>query len=120
MKSSNCLKIVFVLSISTLSCSKNAFQVEDLQPVEQSKFVTFKKDIKPLFSTRCAPCHTAGGDRVNKWDDYNTTKSLITGIIGRVKKESNDILFMPKNGVKLNKEEMALLNKWIEDGVLEK
>ena len=102
------------------ACSEKTVQEIDTQIAAQSKFTTFNKDIKPLFSIRCAPCHTTGGDRNNKWDNYNTTKTLITGIIGRVIKTPDNSLFMPKNGVKLNDAEMDLLNKWINDGLLEK
>ena len=120
MKSNFYIAILFVLGFAAVSCSKNTFEAEDLQPVEKSKFVTFNKDIKPLFAVRCSPCHTEGGDRVNKWTDYNTTKTLLTGIVGRIIKEPSDPLFMPKNGKKLNKEEMTLFNKWVDDGLLEK
>ena len=109
-----------ILLLLFTACSEKTVQEIDTQIVAQSKFTTFNKDIKPLFSIRCAPCHTTGGDRNNKWDDYNTTKTLITGIIGRVIKTPDNSLFMPKNGVKLNDTEMDLLNKWIDNGLLEK
>lgn len=109
-----------VFLFSMVACSEKTVQDIGVQVATQSKFTTFNKDIKPLFASRCAPCHTAGGDRNNKWDDYNTSKTLITGIIGRVIKTPDNILFMPKNGVKLNDAEMDLLNKWINDGFLEK
>ncbi len=105
--------------LMAMACTKTTPEPA-LEAVEVSKFVTFNKDIKPLFSARCAPCHTAAGDRINKYDDYNTVNSLITGIIGRIKKEPTDLLFMPKNGIKISVQEMALINQWIADGQLEK
>lgn len=89
-------------------------------PDESTTSVTYNRQIKPMLLSRCSPCHVAGGDRVNKWDNYNTTKTLITGIMGRVTRDPSDLLFMPKNGNKLTSDELKLLYKWIEDGLLEK
>jgi hypothetical protein len=110
---------LFVSLLIVAACTKNTPQ-PTVEVAEVSKFVTFNKDIKPLFADRCTPCHTALGDRINKYDDYKTVNSLITGIIGRIKKEPTDALFMPKNGKKITVQEMALINQWIADGQLEK
>jgi hypothetical protein len=107
------------LLLAIIACTKSNPQPA-LEAVTPDKVITFNKHIKPLFSDRCAPCHLAGGDRNNKYDDYNTVNTLITGIIGRIKKEPTDALFMPKNGKKITVQEMALINQWIADGQLEK
>jgi hypothetical protein len=112
-------RVLIVLSLFIFSCKKETKLSPD-DTLESNLVVTWDKNIKPLFSSRCSPCHTAGGDRTNKYDDYNTSKTLITGIIGRIKKEANEPLFMPKNGTKLNLKEMALINAWIDQGFLEK
>jgi uncharacterized membrane protein len=112
--------IKFLFLFLLIGCSKKSMILEDINPVPIDAIITFNKHIKPLFSSKCSPCHTAGGDRNNKYDEYNTSKTLITGIIGRIKKEANETLFMPKNGTKLTKEQMDLVNRWINDGFLEK
>jgi uncharacterized membrane protein len=113
-------RLLICISIFIFSCKKSN-KVEPVDDtLELNQIVTWDKNIKPLFSSRCSPCHTAGGDRTNKYDDYNTSKTLITGIIGRIKKQSSEPLFMPKNGTKLNQKEMALVNAWIDQGLLEK
>jgi hypothetical protein len=81
--------------------------------------VTYTANIKPLLTTSCAPCHLAGGGNPNKWDNYATTKSKISGIINRVSRESNAAGFMPQGGSKLSAENIALLNQWVTDGLLE-
>jgi hypothetical protein len=110
--------IVFGLMI--LSCKESIIKPIESEPTELNGLVTFNKDIKPMFTSKCSPCHADGGDRNNKYVDYNTAKTLITGIIGRITKDVSDPLFMPKNGTKLNKAEMDLVNKWIDGGLLEK
>jgi hypothetical protein len=120
MKHHQLIFTIIALGLMILSCKENTIKPTDNETVTTSKFVTFNKDIKPMFVLKCSPCHAEGGDRNNKYVEYNTAKTLITGIIGRIKKDVSDPLFMPKNGTKLNKTEMDLVNKWIDDGLLEK
>jgi hypothetical protein len=82
--------------------------------------VTFVADIKPLLTASCTPCHMPGGVNPNKWDDYTTVKNKISVILDRVQRESTAAGFMPKGGTKLSATNIALLNKWVADGVLEK
>ncbi len=81
--------------------------------------VTYAADVKPMLTGLCAPCHVAGGTNPNKWDDYNTTKNKISSIIDRVKRDPGSSGFMPVNGAKLSDEEIATLEKWVADGLLE-
>ncbi len=115
------IKYIFILLIISFICScKSVDPIPEENTASVIGKVTFAKNIQPLIRDKCAPCHVAGGDRSNKYDDYNTLNTLITGVIGRVIKEKSDPLFMPKNGVKLNTTELNLLRKWIDDGQLEK
>lgn len=89
-------------------------------PPPKIGIITFDKDIKPLLAISCTPCHQPGGGRANTWDTYIKTKTFITGIIERVEKEPNNNGFMPKDGKKMADPDIALLKKWIDDGLLEK
>ena len=80
--------------------------------------VTYTANIKPLLTTSCSPCHVAGGYNP-KFDNYAVAKSKITGIIDRVQRETTAAGFMPKGGSKLSAENIALLKKWMTDGLLE-
>ena len=46
-------------------------------------------------------------------------KSKINWIIDRVKREPGSAGFMPRNGAKLSDEKIAILEKWVADGLLE-
>jgi hypothetical protein len=81
--------------------------------------VTYTADIKPLLVASCTPCHLSGGANPNKWDNYAATKSKISVILDRVQRESTAAGFMPKGGSKLSAANIALLNKWVADGLLE-
>lgn len=82
--------------------------------------ITYMADVKPLLTGLCAPCHVAGGTHPSKWDEYNPTKNNINSIINRVKRNPGEQGFMPVNGAKLSDEQIALLEKWMVDGLLEK
>ncbi len=82
--------------------------------------VTYDKDIKPLLTTSCTPCHVAGGSQPNHWDVYATTKSNINAIIDRTGRAQGSGGFMPNGGTKLSASDLALLSQWVTDGLLEK
>lgn len=82
--------------------------------------VTYLADIKPLLVASCTPCHLTGGSNPNKFDDYATAKGKITSILDRVQRETTAAGFMPRGGTKLSATNIALLNKWVADGLLEK
>jgi uncharacterized repeat protein (TIGR01451 family) len=82
--------------------------------------ITYDHDIKSIFVTSCTPCHLSGGTHPKKWDDYTTAKANISNIISRVSKTQGSSGFMPKGGTKLSDTNIALLNQWVTDGLLEK
>lgn len=81
--------------------------------------VTYLANVKPILTTSCTPCHMAGGVNPNKWDEYAATKAKITGILDRVQRDPSATGFMPKGGTKLSDANIAILNKWVADGLLE-
>lgn len=80
---------------------------------------TYLADVKPILTTSCTPCHMAGGSHPSKFDDYATTKSKISSILDRVKRDPGAAGFMPRNGSKLSDDKIAILEKWMADGLLE-
>jgi len=82
--------------------------------------VTFVADVKPLLTASSSPCHMPAGPNPNKWDDYTMTKNKINAILDRVQRETTAAGFMPKGGAKLSADKIALLNKWVADGLMEK
>ena len=82
--------------------------------------ITYLADVKPIMTASCGACHLAGGANPNKWDEYTPTKTKIATIIDRVKREPGTAGFMPKGGTKLSADKIAILEKWVADGLLEK
>jgi mono/diheme cytochrome c family protein len=81
---------------------------------------TYVANVKAIFTTSCTPCHVAGGTNPNKFDDYTTAKNKISSILDRVKRNPGESGFMPRNGTKLPADKIAVLEKWVADGLLEK
>jgi len=81
---------------------------------------TYVANVKPILVASCTPCHLAGGANPNKWDEYAQAKAKINLIIDRVKREPGTTGFMPRNGTKLPADKIAILEKWVADGLLEK
>ena len=80
---------------------------------------TYVADAKPIFVANCTPCHVAGGGNPNKWDQYDQAKANINGILDRIQRDPGATGFMPNGGSKLSAEKIAILKKWLDDGLLE-
>jgi uncharacterized repeat protein (TIGR01451 family) len=102
------------------STLNNSSQVNVIPNTGTAAKVTFDKDIKPLVTASCSPCHLAGGSQPKKWDVYATAKANINAMIDRVSRAQGSSGFMPNGGTKLSASNIALLNQWVTDGLLEK
>jgi len=106
---------LFLLAITAIfilaGCSKDE--------TPQVDKVTYNKDVKSIFLSKCTPCHLEGGINPSKFDDYNTAKAKIDAILLRVNLDPTAQGFMPKNGTKLSASEINTLTMWKTDGTLE-
>jgi len=109
-------KILALLVCSAFLFLNSCTEDEEPDPVVK---VTFVKDVKPILTTSCAPCHMAGGANPNRWDDYTVAKGKITVILDRVQRDPSATGFMPKGGTKLSDASIVTLKKWVTDGLLE-
>lgn len=80
---------------------------------------TYVADAKPIFVANCTPCHMSGGGNPNKWDNYAQAKAKINVILDRIQREPGSTGFMPNGGTKLSADKIAILKKWLDDGLLE-
>jgi hypothetical protein len=107
----SCLTFFFVKS-----CNEN----NNFRVISPPDIVTYERNIKPLLTTYCTPCHYAGGISPYKWENYEAVKYKISIIIERVNKDQGAKHFMPKDGTKLSAKSIAMLRKWVADGTLER
>jgi mono/diheme cytochrome c family protein len=82
---------------------------------------TYNTDILPLMQSKCAPCHlpSKGGNKAN-FENYESAKKHSADMLVRVMKNPGERGFMPMRNDKLSAEEIAIIKKWIDNGLLEK
>jgi hypothetical protein len=113
------LGFIFSSWLLLISCqNKKVYPQSNLDEAQGP--VTFKKNIEVILLDKCLPCHGPKGDRASKYVEYNTAKTLVTGIIGRTSLPDGDPLKMPQNRPGLSKAQIELIRQWVKDGLLEK
>lgn len=82
---------------------------------------TYATNIAPLLQAKCSPCHipSKGGNKAN-FENYESAKKFGAGILARVQLNPGERGFMPMRKEKLSVEEIAVIKKWNEEGLLEK
>ena len=121
---------IFLLLLILISCedplthNSNNNESKDSKPTNktnqtasQDSAVYYIDHIQPLFKKSCLPCHGEGNKR--NWMDYQTTMDHAQDILGSVNHESN-YRHMPIGRVKLDASKILLIEKWVEQGMLEK
>ncbi|MBK8787459.1 MAG: cytochrome c [Chitinophagaceae bacterium] len=106
--------LTLVIVITFAACSKKASPAK-------VKSVTYSGDILPLLQAKCSPCHmpSKGGNKAN-FENYEGAKKYGAELLARVIKAPTDRGFMPKMNPKLSEDEIAVIRKWNEQGLLEK
>ena len=114
------LSFVLILAVITVfaACSKKA------SPGKTPKVIptNYTTDIVPLMQAKCSPCHlpTKGGRKAN-FENYEGAKKYAADMLTRVILNPGERGFMPfKSPQKLTDGEIAVIKKWIDQGLLEK
>jgi uncharacterized membrane protein len=114
MKKLTLFALSAVITGSILSCKKT----EEAVVVPK---ITYEKDIKAIFVTRCTPCHLAGGTNPNKWDTYAAAQAKVATILDRIQRTPGTTGAMPKGATaQIPADEIAKIKQWVTDGTLEK
>lgn len=114
-------KIPFVLTLIVLvifaACSKKS------NPSKTEKIIltTYTVDIIPLLQAKCTPCHlpSKGGNKTD-FENYESAKKHGPDMLARIQLSPGDKGFMPFKHAKLPVEEIAVIKKWIDQGLMEK
>ena len=111
-------KIPFVLMLMIIAaftaCTKKASPAKIIP-------TTYTVDILPLIQSKCTPCHlpSKGGFKAN-FENYESAKKYGAEMLDRVMIAPGQRGFMPMKHDKLADTEIALIKKWIDQGLLEK
>lgn len=111
----NLLGLILVSGIIVFAaCTKKASPAK-------AKATTYTTDIAPIIVAKCTPCHLPSkGGRKADFETYEGTKKYGADILARVMLNPGDRGFMPFKHDKLPAEEIAVIKKWIDDGMQEK
>ena len=79
-------------------------------------------DIRPILDAKCSVCHRGPFLDTSsfpfKYDQQTDQKAIVQAFLGRMLLEENNWLKMPpRNGVPMKKEEIALIEDWLKDGL---
>ncbi|MES2847573.1 MAG: hypothetical protein V4685_00845 [Bacteroidota bacterium] len=80
---------------------------------------SFSRDVMPILQASCTPCHFPPDGHKEPLNSLETVKTHIDPVIERVKLPKEDRRFMPMMSKKppLTPEQIALLEKWKEEGM---
>lgn len=113
MKKISVVLMLIVIAIFT-ACTKKASPARIIP-------TTFAVNISPLVQAKCTPCHlpSKGGNKAD-FENYESAKKYGPEMLDRVMIAPGQRGFMPKNHDKLADTEIALIKKWIDQGLPEK
>ncbi len=126
------LRTTFLISLLCLAVVSTIRAQETLPPDHAARLARgqelFARQIRPLLLERCVRCH--GGENVRSGLNLTTREGLVKGgdhgvVVTLWKGNASKLVklvshaadpHMPKEGMALNAEQVALLAKWIDDG----
>lgn len=114
-------KIPLLLALMTImlfsACSKKSNPGKTVKVIP----TTYTIDMVPFLQAKCSPCHlpSKGGFKAN-FENYESAKKYAADMLTRVSLNPGDRGFMPFKHAKLAVEEIALIKKWVDGGLLEK
>ena len=85
------------------------------------KHTTYTAEVFPLIQMKCSPCHlpSKGGNKAD-FENYSSTMKHGAEILERIQLNPGERGFMPFKHEKLTAEEIAVIKKWVDAGMLEK
>ncbi len=88
--------------------------------VDDEPKVTYLANIQPVVVASCSPCHIPPKGRKKPLDTFESMVSNIDDIIARIKKDPEQVGFMPLKHPKLSDSTINLFVLWRKQGLNEK
>lgn len=117
MKTKLILSLLFISTLVFNACKKE----DDAVVIPKTTFA----DVAKITAVSCVPCHLANSGanfeaRKKHVDNYTIAKDLAVTMLDRIQRDPTAQGFMPRGKAKLTEAEIAVFQKWIADGLLEK
>jgi len=114
-------KISFVLTVIIIALFAACSQKNSASKTPKVIATTYTTDVMPLIQAKCSPCHLPSkGGRKASFETYDAAKKYSADILARIQLNPTDRGFMPFKNEKLSADEIGLVKKWIDQGLLEK
>lgn len=120
MKKNAFILMLFAITVIA-ACSKKSNPGKTVAEAPKVIPTTYTVDITPLIQAKCTPCHlpSKGGNKAS-FENYEGAKKYGADMLARVLLEPGQKGFMPFKHAKLPAEEIAVIKKWVDQGLLEK
>jgi hypothetical protein len=108
------MAIAFATLVAFISCAKKTTATAAVKPT------SYTTDVLPLLQVKCSPCHipSKGGNKAN-FENYASASKFGVAMVSRVMLNPGERGFMPMRGQKIPENEIALLKKWVDGGMVE-
>lgn len=114
--------LILLVAVFFMACAKKntpSVTTEPAKPVANA--TKFTVSVQPLLQAKCSPCHIPSkGGRKADFDSYASAVKYGAEMITRIEKNTTDRGFMPFKNAKLSTDEIAVIKKWVSDGMVEK
>ncbi|KQK26163.1 hypothetical protein AR438_11335 [Chryseobacterium aquaticum] len=99
-----------------IACESNTYEeISDNTPI--ADLVRYETNVKPIIENSCISCHSSSSFK--PLSNYNEVKDNIDIIINRIQRPNGDPLRMPQGG-SMSSNQINLIVKWKNDGLIEK
>ena len=114
-------KIILLLLVAGIAVFTACSKKSNVGKAPKVIPTTYVADIVPLLQSKCTPCHfpSKGGFKAN-FENYESAKKYSADMLARVQLNPGDRGFMPFKHEKLTAEEIVIIKKWVDQGLLEK
>lgn len=114
-------KFPFVLTVIIITLFAACSQKNSASKTPKVIPTTYTTDIMPLIQAKCSPCHLPSkGGRKASFESFDAAKKYSADILARIQLNPTDRGFMPFKNEKLTADEIVLVKKWVDQGLLEK
>lgn len=112
--------LTFMVVVLIAACSKKSTSAKSV--AEKPIATVYTTNVLPVLQMHCTPCHfpTKGGFKAN-FENYESAVKFGPDMLIRIQLNPGERGFMPFKGTtKLAAEDIAIIKKWVDEGMLEK
>ena len=118
MKKHSIFLLIVLLSLFVVGCKYDFILPEEVPPIDNSKPISFSKQIAPIFAEKCNSCHNNQSPKLTADVAY---AQIVPSYVNTGTPASSKIYTVPVSGThyaKYSATEAALVLAWLKEGAL--